>query len=205
MNLTAEPAVTAPSFDTCRELIRLYLRATNENRAHLLAGAFDEHAKVAFDTHTQGVRVPPLLEGLPSIAETLVQRVGSSYGNIYTLCLDYPAPSAIQPPSTAPTPLSCAWLLAMTAKTDGTARLGWGRYRWCFDRAGPEAPWRVSHLTVDIDQMKTLPRPLGQDLIHWASAQPYPFCASETLLASLPPSLSDPALRAFLGGTARTV
>lgn len=197
---TAGAAAAGPSHAVCRALIDRYLRATNENRAHLLAGVFDPQAKVAFDSHTQGISVPPLLSGIAAIAETLVQRVGSSYGNIYTFCLDDDAAASADPAGIAPSPLTRAWLVAMTAKTDGTARLGWGRYRWRFDRAHPAAPWLATHLTIAIDQMKPLSRPLGHALITWAGAQPYPFCSPATLLASLP--LQDAALRAFLASAA---
>lgn len=182
----------APSEQTGRDLIRSYIRAKDENRAHLIAATFHEQAQVEMEVLAPGISFPPRLNGCAEIAETLVQRFGATYGNVYTFCLDFKQAAA-----TPDRPI-CRWLAVMTAKTDGTARLGWGVYRWKFSRAQDGQAWRVEHLTIQIAQIKTLSRRAGHDLINWAGAHPYPFSSNAQILATLPSPLLDPALKDFL-------
>ena len=194
MNTMTTSVATGPSYQEGCALIERYIRAKDENRAHLIAATFHDTAQVHMEVQTSGISFPPLLNGSAEIAETLVQRFGCTYGNVYTFCLDFdPAAS-----ESAPDTLVCRWLVAMTAKTDGTARLGWGSYRWKFSRIPDDTQWKVECLTIQIAQMKTLSRRTGHDLISWASSHPYPFSSDALVLETLPGALLDHELSDFL-------
>jgi len=194
MNPIMSSPCAGPSFEEGCALIQRYVRAKDENRAHLIATAFHDTAQVHMEVLTPGISFPPLLDGSAEIAQTLVQRFGCTYGNIYTFCLNFDRAATAETPDT----LVCGWLVAMTAKTDGIARLGWGSYRWKFSRTHPGEHWKVERLTIQIAQMKSLSRPAGHALIEWAGTHTYPFSSNAQVLATLPGTVLDGQLRDFL-------
>jgi hypothetical protein len=116
---------------------------------------------------TDSISFPSEVEGAEGIAEVLVSRFAQQYENVYTFCLG-------SPPADAPF-FECAWLVCMTEKSTGAARVGFGRYEWRYDGLAG----KIAKLRIVIEEMNTLPSDSSPRILDWAEGLPYPWCPAE--------------------------
>ncbi|WP_028228465.1 hypothetical protein [Paraburkholderia ferrariae] len=159
-----------PSLKHC---IEAYIHAKDGNRPHLMEAAFEEQAELVTRVRTDDIAFPPHLTGRDAITSIMVSQFAQRYENVYTFCIGAP-----------PTPDALAyatnWLVCMTQKDDGAARLGSGRYEWLAN-AG-----RISRLVITIDEMRVLGREIAAPMLGWARSLPYPWCAIDQLERRMP-------------------
>ncbi|GJI90287.1 hypothetical protein [Duganella hordei] len=152
--------------------IHSYLLAKDGNRPHLMAEAFSEDAMLSMQVNTESIAFPPLSQGREAIADVLVRRFGQSYENVYTFCLT--------PPPGQPIPVfSCEWLVAMTDKGSGNVRVGCGRYDWHFE----DVTGLAERLAITVEVMQILPPAAQERVMKWVASLPYPWCATEAVIA----------------------
>ncbi|WP_427184235.1 hypothetical protein ACL598_24540 [Bordetella bronchialis] len=160
---------------TTEQLLRDYFHAKDENRPWYMARAFAPDARLDMVLKTQAIAFPSEVVGVSAIADTLSRNFGQTYDNVYTFYLDRPAAGAVLDA------FSCDWMVAMTEKAGGKVRVGCGRYDWRFQAD----PHRVSHLTITIETMETLPAETMPAVFGWITALPYPWL-DRTALAGMP-------------------
>jgi hypothetical protein len=178
---------------TPEALIRDYLRAKDENRAHLISSVFCESACLEMRVKTQDISFPAVSQGSAVIADVLARRFNQTYENIYTFCLDKPAAESANSPSAA---FVCDWLVGMSEKESGKVRVGCGRYEWIFRQ---EPPRRVERLTITIETMQTIPAHWMPEILKWLLALDYPWSSAQAICQSAPEiKLLAPVLR-YLG------
>ncbi len=156
--------------------IPTYLRAKDENRPYLMARAFAEDATLEVVVKAGSISFPPISQGLEAITDVLVRRFAQSYENVHTFCLAVP-------PRTEDVSFSCDWLVGMSEKQSRMVRVGCGRYDWQF---GSQMQSLATRLTITIDQMQSLAPHSVASVMSWLSRLPYPWCSSQTALASAP-------------------
>jgi hypothetical protein len=183
MSTTTLSPRTSDCHSRAAEAVAAYIRAKDGNRPHLLRAAFTDTAQLTMRVRTPGISFPPGALGRAAIAEMLVTNFNQTWENVYTLCIG-------APPRHDATSFSCDWLVAMSAKHDGSVRAGCGRYDWTFDPASG----RARSLVITIDAMETLACSVDS-VADWVSALPGPWCDARRLAADAP---SSPALRAVL-------
>ncbi|HKU00948.1 MAG TPA: nuclear transport factor 2 family protein [Paraburkholderia sp.] len=154
--------------------IETYIRAKDGNRPHLIADAFAPDATLDMTLQTSEIAFPSRTEGADAIARVLVSEFAQRYENVYTLCI------GTAPESRAT--FDCDWLVCMTEKGGGAARVGFGRYEW---RASGDTG-RVTALHIVIEAMHTLPAQWSAEILGWAPKLPYPWCPREALSAGAP-------------------
>jgi hypothetical protein len=158
-----------------RRSIETYIYAKDGHRPHLMPRAFTADAELVMNVKTEEISFPTTVQGLAGISATLVSQFAERYENVYTFCMG-------TPPLDGPV-FSCDWLVCMTEKHSGAARVGFGTYEWhCQD-----APGLVSKLTITIEEMKILPSTDGDLILDWASTLPYPWCPHDFPLQDAPP------------------
>ena len=153
------------------DAIHAYLRAKDGNRPHLMAQAFALDAQLTMQVNTGAIAFPPQVSGREGIADILVRQFGRSYDNVSTFCL--------APPPAQVRAFSCDWLVTMTDKQDGSARVGCGRYDWYF----AVDTGLVERLRIVIEVMLVLPATAAAPVLDWAAALPYPWRAADLALA----------------------
>ncbi len=158
-----------------KDSIESYILAKDGNRPHLLADAFAPDASLAMTVKTDAITFPQETHGRDAIASVLVSDFALKYENIYTFCV-----GAV--PAEGERMFSCDWLVCMTEKATGAARVGYGRYDW----AGDAQSSRVTRLHITIEAMTTLPATQADSLLRWASRLPYPWCARDALQIDVP-------------------
>ncbi|MEE4075737.1 hypothetical protein V2I49_10370 [Pseudomonas viridiflava] len=161
--------------NTAQRSIQQYIKAKDGNRPHLLDQAFAPDAVLDMLVRTGSISFPPHLEGLGPIGEVLVRRFGQTFENVYTFCLG-------RPPEPEASTYRCTWLVGMSDKHSGEARVGCGLYEWQFS---PESRL-VEKLTITIEHMKTLPATELHSIMEWLSPLDYPWCAPETVVSNAP-------------------
>lgn len=169
-------------------LIAAYIQAKDGNRPHLLRRAFVQDAQLEMVVNTGAISFPPAARCRDDIAEMLVRQFGAKYENIYTFCLDRPAPDD------RAGDFSCRWTVGMTEKSSGAVRVGWGGYEWRFSQTGP---LRVAFLRIVIEAMAVLPDACAEPVLDWLSGLPYPWCDAETFVGGAP---DIDALRPVIAG-----
>jgi hypothetical protein len=157
-----------------RQSIETYLYAKDSNRPHLMSHAFAADAELEMEVKTDEISFPSTVQGLAGISATLVSQFAERYENVYTFCVGTPPHDA--------TAFRCSWLVCMTEKRSGLARVGFGIYDW----VGEEVSGMVSKLKITIEEMKTLPAARGDSILDWARTLPYPWCPSDFLLRDAP-------------------
>ena len=155
--------------------VEAYIRAKDCNRPHLLREAFLDTAQLTMRVRTAGISFPPGALGRKAIADMLVVDFNQTWENVYTLCIG-------APPAAGATAFSCDWLVAMSAKHDGSVRAGCGRYDWTFDATSG----RARSLVITIDMMEALACSVDT-LADWVSTLPYPWCEAHRLGPGAPP------------------
>ena len=159
---------------TLRQSIETYILAKDGNRPHLMSRAFAADAELVMDVKTDEISFPKNVRGVAGISATLVSEFAQRYENVYTFCTQTPADTSAA--------FVCNWLVCMTEKGSGAARVGFGGYEWlCRDDSGT-----IAKLTITIEEMKTLPSELGGPILEWASTLPYPWCPHDLPLQSAP-------------------
>mgnify|MGYP000022790247 CR=1 FL=1 len=173
---------------TPADLIGTYIRAKDENRPHLMAGAFAADALLTMDVRTDAISFPSQASGRDAISRVLVQDFAKTYENVYTFCLT-------EPPQRIATDFSCDWLVGMSVKADGAVRVGCGRYDWRFE---PDPPNLVSELRITIEAMQMLPAAALEVVMPWLSSMPYPWCDAERMRAAMPEIEALATVRRYL-------
>ncbi|WP_323120073.1 hypothetical protein [Burkholderia alba] len=154
--------------------IETYLHAKDTNRPHRMTDAFTADAELTMTVDTADIAFPPAVSGVAAIAATLSGDFAQRYENVYTFCIGAPPQRDDR--------FECDWLVCMTDKQSGAARLGFGRYDW----RSADGSGRVSHLRITIARMLTLPSGANSPLLAWALRLPYPWCPREALHADAP-------------------
>jgi hypothetical protein len=175
---------------TAEAVVRTYLRAKDENRPHLMQLAFAETAKLEMEVETGTISFPPLSEGIESITKVLVRDFGQVYENVYTFCLTNP------PPITSDKVFECRWVLGMSEKTSGAARVGCGRYHWSFQTG--ERRLVAERLGITIKIMQVLPPDYLNPIMQWLSELPYPWCPPQQCLKGMPEFAELQGVRSFI-------
>lgn len=155
--------------------IENYIKAKDGNRPHLLNHAFVPGATLNMVVRTGSISFPPHVEGIGAIGDVLVRQFGQTYENVYTFCLGLP-------PAVACSTYQCKWLVGMSDKSAGEARVGCGSYEWQFS---PESGL-VERLVITIEYMKVLPAAELSGIMNGLSRLNYPWCSPEAVLSSMP-------------------
>ncbi|MEN3295910.1 MAG: hypothetical protein V7642_5163 [Burkholderiales bacterium] len=187
-----QPPITTPiTADQATHLLRLYLKAKDENRPHFMADAFDGEAEVDMVLHTGAISFPSRMQGLDAITNALVRDFGRTYENIYTFYLDKPDNTLTR------NAFSCAWMVVMSEKVTGKVWAGCGRYDWEFQRRDR---WLVRRLRITIAAMQTLPADKLPALLGWIHGVAYPWTNKELVLAHMPDEPGLAPLRDYVRG-----
>lgn len=157
-----------------RQSIETYIRAKDGNRPHMMHSAFTADAELVMEVNTEEISFPTLVKGVDNISAVLVSQFAQRYENIYTLCMGTPPDDE--------TTFRCNWLICMTEKVSGAARVGFGNYEW----RGQGGSGRVSKLNITIEEMKNLPGELGPMILEWVRTLPYPWCPHSLPAQSAP-------------------
>jgi hypothetical protein len=153
--------------------IETYLHAKDFNRPHRMTDAFIADAELAMTVHTGEIAFPPAVRGVHAIAATLSSGFAQRYENVYTYCIGAPPERDDR--------FMCDWLVCMTEKASGAARIGFGRYDWQADAA----TGKVARLHITIERMATLPADVNPALLDWARCLPYPWCPRDRLASAV--------------------
>jgi hypothetical protein len=176
--------------DQATLLLRLYLKAKDENRPHFMADAFDGEAEVDMVLHTGSISFPSRMQGLDAISNTLVRDFDRTYENVYTFYLDKPDNSL------ARNAFCCDWMVVMSEKATGRVRAGCGRYDWEFRHRDR---WLVRRLRITIAAMQSLPADKLPALLGWIHGIGYPWTNKELVLAHMPEESDLAPLRDYVG------
>jgi len=155
--------------------IGAYVRARDSNRPHLMKAAFTDAAVLQIRVEPGASNVHSDLVGRKAIVDTLVTRFNQAWENIYTLCIGARPAADVEA-------FSCAWLVVMSSKSNGSCRIGWGRYDWTFDLESQ----RARSLAIVVSAMKVVTTDVGP-LMDWVSLLPYPWCGGAEIMAAPPP------------------
>ncbi|WP_028225110.1 hypothetical protein [Paraburkholderia ferrariae] len=156
-----------------KRCIETYIFAKDGNRPHLMEAAFAPDAQLTTQVATPDIVFPPHIAGCEAITAIMVSQFAQRYENVYTFCLSEPQPGS---------PVhDCNWLVCMTEKESGAARLGYGRYEW------RSAEGRITALTITIEEMRVLDRAIAAPMLTWAHSLPYPWCTVDQLEQAVPP------------------
>ncbi len=159
---------------TPAEAIRLYIRAKDDNRAHLMPSAFTPESSIEVALLTEEISFPARSAGLEVLTEAMIRRFNVTYENIHTFCLG-------EPPAEGVRAFRCPWLVGMSEKDGRRVRVGTGHYDWHFAPDG-----RVRSLIITIAVMKSLDPGLLEPVMRWVSALPYPWCRAEEAARAAP-------------------
>lgn len=176
-----------------RKAIETYIHAKDYNRPHLMPDAFAADAELAMELKTDEISFPSTAIGVAGISDVLVSQFARQYENVYTFCIGNPPENELS--------LRCYWLVCMSEKATGAARVGFGQYQWDFDAARG----KISKLRITIEEMNTLPGAWCAPILAWAQTLPYPWCPSDVPARNAPAfvpvqSIADTLAR--LAGTA---
>ncbi|WP_210638761.1 nuclear transport factor 2 family protein [Pseudomonas sp. Tri1] len=161
--------------NTAQRSIQQYINAKDGNRPHLLDRAFTPDAVLDMNVRTGTISFPGHVEGRAAIGDVLVRRFGQTFENVYTFCLG-------TTPAADANAFQCKWLVAMSDKNSGEARVGCGGYDWRFNPQSRLA----EHLTITIEHMKTLPATDLPAIMAWVSGLDYPWCSPEAAISEVP-------------------
>ena len=175
---------------TAEEVLRAYFRAKDGNRPHLMGEAFAETATLETVVNTNAISFPPIARGLASITDVLVRKFAQSYENVYSFYLERP------PPHTAVSTFACDWLVGMSEKESGKARVGCGRYEWQFQTGAPRL---ADRLVITIEAMQVLSADRLEPVLLWLTGLPYPWCPAETILETAPAMPDLAPIVSYLG------
>jgi len=155
-------------------LIEIYIEAKDGNRPHILIDAFEVNARLEMVLNTGKISFPSAIQGVDGIAKVLVSEFAQKYENVYTYCMGEPPQDGVS--------FGCDWLVCMTEKGSGAARVGYGRYQWGRRDEGG----KLSKLRITIEEMHHLPAEWSPQILGWARALPYPWCPFDALARTVP-------------------
>jgi hypothetical protein len=155
-------------------LIESYIAAKDGNRPHILGEAFEASAQLEMEIKTDKISFPTSVQGIDGIAKVLVSEFAQKYENVYTYCLGEPPQAGVS--------FCCYWLVCMTEKGSGAARIGYGRYQWDRRQEGG----KLCKLRITIEEMHSLPAEWSPQILGWARALPYPWCPFDALARTAP-------------------
>jgi hypothetical protein len=161
-------------------VLRNYVHAKDENRAHLLDAVFTTDAVLEVRNQSSAIAFPDLTQGREAVGDVLVRQFGQTYENVYTFYLDRPVLPARA--------FSCGWVIAMTDKATRGVRVGCGRYDWVFD---PAPPYLACRITISIDAMEVLPASAWAETWRGLQRLGYPWTSAAEAASALP---NEPAL-----------
>jgi hypothetical protein len=175
---------------TPTSVLRNYFHAKDENRPAVLREVFTADATLAIANRSAAIDFPATTTGRDEIARVLVSDFARMYEDVYSYAMGRPAEGA--------SPVSCDWLVVMTAKDDRSVRVGCGRYDWFF---GPAGDGLATRLVITIEAMQVLRGADAPVVYHWAKNLEYPWSAPAAALAHAPdlPALA-PVLRYLARG-----
>ncbi|CAN7648634.1 hypothetical protein LJR034_005092 [Caballeronia sp. LjRoot34] len=171
---------------TLQKSIEIYIRAKDGNRPFLITDAFTADAELTMQVNTSEISFPATVKGAKAISTVLVSEFAQRYENVYTFC--------IGGPPAAGSSFSCDWLVCMSEKSTGLARVGFGRYDWL----ASENSGQVGQLRITIEEMTTLPQDAVEPILRWADALPYPWCPREQVGGRAPKIPAIDRIRAAL-------
>jgi hypothetical protein len=137
---------------------------------------FVESACLEMVVKTDAISFPPVSEGLAAITD-VIRKFGQTYENVYTFCLQSPASDAFL------AEFSCEWLVVMSEKETGGARVGRGGYNWRFQS---KTPFLVDRLEIIIEAMQILPPERSEPVLDWSASLSYPWCSGEVIASTMP-------------------
>ncbi len=162
---------------TAESLIHTYFRAKDENRPHLMSQVFAEDARLEMQVNSDAISFPAVTQGLAAITDVLVRKFDQVYENIYSFALQQPASDS------GADHFSCDWMVVMSEKESRMVRVGCGRYDWKFQG---HAPYLVEQLRITIEAMQVFPPDPGETTLAWAAELPYPWCAGQVIVKTMP-------------------
>ena len=165
------------------ETVATYFIAKDGNRPHLMRRVFAEDAELEMVSNTDAISFPASTKGADAISEILGRRFSADFDNVYTFALTRPAAADRNH-------FPCHWMVGMSAKKDGSLRVGTGHYDWYFT---PDDRCLVSRLKIKIEMMHILPEAHLTEIMQWLSSLPYPWCAPDEMIRTMPKigSLTD--------------
>lgn len=158
-------------------VLRTYFRAKDENRPHLMSEAFSATAILETVVKTSAISFPPVSRGLAPITDVLVRKFAQSYENVYSFYLARP------PQQVSLANFSCDWLVGMSEKESGRAKVGCGRYDWQFQTGGRGL---ADRLVITIEAMQVLSADRLDAVLQWLTSLPYPWCPARAVLETAP-------------------
>lgn len=158
-------------------VLRTYFRAKDENRPHLMSEAFSATATLETVVKTSAISFPPVSRGLAPITDVLVRKFAQSYENVYSFYLERP------PQQVSLANFSCDWLVGMSEKESGRAKVGCGRYDWQFQPGGRGL---ADRLVITIEAMQVLSADRLDSILQWLTSLPYPWCPARAVLKTAP-------------------
>ncbi|MDA7949274.1 MAG: hypothetical protein MPJ78_17570 [Hyphomicrobiaceae bacterium] len=158
------------------DAVATYIFAKDGNRPHLMRRVFAGDAVLEMIANTDAISFPGEASGVEALEGILVRRFADEFENIYTFVLSRPTPSHHRH-------FPCHWLVGMSAKENGSVRVGCGRYDWFFSD-GPDR--LVEKLTITIAEMCVLPKAQSDRIADWLAALPYPWCSPDEVCADMP-------------------
>lgn len=170
-------------------LLRAYFHGKDENRPYLFEKVFCEAATLNMQVKGNAIAFPEMTHGRAAITEQLVEKFNNTYQHIKTFCLQRPTSDSDSGQ------FDCDWLVVMSAREDGTARIGCGSYHWDLQTV---TPFLVKHLQIKIEVMKVFPSKSLQQILHWSNELSYPWCSNETIAATMPLLEGIEAVSAYL-------
>ena len=160
---------------TYKRHIGRYIKAKDQNKPHLMGSVFTQNATLSMKVNSDNIAFPSATAGLNEITEVLIRGFNQSYENIYTLCLK---DTWLQ----RDCEVSCRWLVAMTEKSSGLVRVGFGEYQWVFAKEGLNL---VSQLTIVIEDMQLFPAQQQPEIMGCFENLSYPWAATADVLESM--------------------
>ncbi|BFM48758.1 hypothetical protein [Marinomonas sp. THO17] len=160
-----------------KEAISVYIRAKDDNKPHLMKGIFENSASLSMKVKSDTISFPSETQGLDSITNVLVSDFNKKYENVYTFCM---TDSVISDEKQT----LCKWAVVMTDKEKSSVRVGYGDYKWVFNKG------MTKQLTILIEEMIALEELQSEEIFSWVDKKNYPWCDSDDFLKGAPKSIS---------------
>jgi len=158
------------------DAVSTYFHAKDGNRPFLMRRAFAENVDLEMVVKTDAISFPSSASGLAAIEDILSRRFANDFENIYSYCLERPTDANRRH-------FPCHWLVAMSAKNNGSIRVGSGRYDWYF---ASDPRCLVEKLIITIDVMQVVPEQELDSVMGWITGLPYPWCSADEVVAGMP-------------------
>ncbi len=159
-----------------KKIVSKYIYAKDNNKPHMMKDIFTKNAILNMELETKNISFPSESMGLDSITNVLVKEFNKSYENVYSFCfLD-----SIKGDNEK---LVCKWLVIMSSKENDTLRIGYGTYKWSFDK---DKNFLIKQLVISIEEMVILEEKFIYEMMNWIGSIPYPWCNTKNVLQNMP-------------------